>query len=69
MYKSTGADLLHTRVLRTLEDMLCGPLNHVFNKSAENGIIPEDLKYTIVTYLPGLSNVINLTRYHTKDFF
>ena len=25
VYKSTGPDLLHLRVLRTLEDMLCGP--------------------------------------------
>ena len=23
-------------------EMLCGPLNHIFNKSAETGIIPED---------------------------
>ena len=34
VYKSTGPDLLHPRVLQTLEDMLCGPLNHIFNKSA-----------------------------------
>ena len=49
MYKSTGPDLLHPRVLRTLEDMLCGPLNHIFNKSADTGIIPEDWKSANVT--------------------
>ena len=49
MYKLTGPDLLHTRVLRTLEDMLCGYLNHFFNKSAEKGIIPADWKSANVT--------------------
>ena len=49
MYKSTGPDLLHPMVLRTLEDMLCGPLNHIFNKSAETGIIPADWKSANVT--------------------
>ena len=39
VYKSTVPDLIHPRVLLTLEDMLCGPLNHIFNKSAETGII------------------------------
>ena len=42
LYKSTGPDLLHPRVLRTLEDMLFGPPNHIFYKSAETGIIPAD---------------------------
>ena len=42
VYKSTGPDLLHPRVLQTPEDMLCGPLNHIFNKSAETGIIHAD---------------------------
>ena len=51
-YKFTGPDLLHPRVLRTLEDMLCGSLNHIFNKSAETGIIlqirslPMSLQFT-----------------------
>ena len=49
VYKSTGPDLLHPRVLRTLEDMLRGPLNPFFNKSAETGIIPADWKYANVT--------------------
>ena len=47
--KSTGPDLLHPRVLLTLEYMLCGSLNHIFNKSAEIGIIPEDWKFDNVT--------------------
>ena len=41
VYKSTGPDL-HPMVLRSLEDVLCGPLNHIFNKSAETGITPAD---------------------------
>ena len=49
VYKSAGPDLLHPRVLRSLEDMLCGPLNHIFNKSAETGIIPADWKSPNVT--------------------
>ena len=49
MYKSTGPDLLHPRIQRTLEDRLCGPLNHIFNKSVETGIIPEDWKSASVT--------------------
>ena len=44
VYKSIEPDLLHPRVLRILEDMLCGPLNHIFNKSAETGIIQADWK-------------------------
>ena len=49
VYKSTGPDLLHPRVLRTLEDMLCGPFDHIFNKYAETGIIPEYWKSANVT--------------------
>ena len=47
MYKSTGPDILPTRVLRTLKDILCGPI--IFNKSAGTGIIPEDWKSANVT--------------------
>ena len=36
LYKSTGPG--------TLEDMLCGPRNYIFNKLAETGIIPADWK-------------------------
>ena len=49
MYKSTEPDFLHPRVMRTLEDMLCGHLNHIFNKSAETGIIPEHWQSANVT--------------------
>ena len=49
VYKLTGPDLLHPRVLQTLEDMICGPLNHIFNKSAETGIIPADWMSANVT--------------------
>ena len=48
MFEFTGPDL-HLWVLRTLEYMLCGPLNHIFNKSPETGIIPEDWKSANVT--------------------
>ena len=69
MYKSTGPDLLHPRVLQTLEDKLCGPLNHIFNKSAETGIIPVDWKPANVTAIhkkgnrqePGNYRTISLT--------
>ena len=69
VYKSIGPDLLHPRVLRTLEDMLCGPLNHIFNKSAETGIIPADWKSANVTAIrkkgnrqePGNYRPISLT--------
>ena len=42
IYKSTGPDMLHPRILRTLEDKLVGPLTHILNNSLETGIIPED---------------------------
>ena len=68
-YKSTGPYLLHPRVLRSLEDMLRGPLNHIFNKSAETGIIPADWMSANVTAIhkngnrqePGNYRLINLT--------
>ena len=49
VYKSTGPDLLHPRVLRSPDDVLCGPLNHIFYKSAVTGIIPPDWKSANVT--------------------
>ena len=69
MYKFTEPDLLHPRVLLTLEDMLCRPLNHIFNKSAETGIIPADWKFANVTKIhkkgdrqePGNYRPISLT--------
>ena len=32
IYKFTGSDLLHPRVPRTLDDMLCGPHNQIFQR-------------------------------------
>ena len=45
IYKSTGPDLLHPRILRTFEDSLSAPLTYILNSSAETGIIPVDWKY------------------------
>ena len=36
--------MLHTRILRALEDELARPLAHILNNSVETGIIPEDWK-------------------------
>ena len=47
--KSTGPDLLHPRVLRTLEHMLGGRQNHIINKSAKTRIISADWKSDNVT--------------------
>ena len=41
IYKSTGPDMLQSRILRALEDKLARPLTHIFNNSVETGIIPE----------------------------
>ena len=49
IYKSTGPDLLHPRILRTLEDSLSTPLTYIFNSSAEIGILPVDWKSANVT--------------------
>ena len=49
MYKSTWPDLIHPRVLRTLDDMFCGPLKHIFNKLTETEIIHADWKSVNVT--------------------
>ena len=49
IYKSTGKDMLHPRILRALEDKLARPLTHIFNDSVETGIIPEDWKLANVT--------------------
>ena len=49
IYKSTGPDMLHPRILRALEDKLVRPLTHIFKNSVETGIIPEDWKSANVT--------------------
>ena len=55
-FQATGPDLLHPRVLRTLEYMLCGPLIHIFNKSAKTEIIPEDWISANVTAIHNKGN-------------
>ena len=35
IYKSTGSDLLHPRILHALEEKLATPLSHIFNNSVE----------------------------------
>ena len=49
IYKSTGPDMLHPRILPALEDKLARPLTHIFNNSIETGIIHEDWKSANVT--------------------
>ena len=49
IYKSTGPDMLHPRILRALEDKLARPLTHIFNNSVDTGIIPEDWKSSNAT--------------------
>ena len=44
IYKSTGPDMLHPRILRALKDKLARPLTYIFNNSVDTGIIPEDWK-------------------------
>ena len=49
IYKSTGPDMLHPRILFELEDKLARSLTHLFNDSVATGIIPEDWKSANVT--------------------
>ena len=49
IYKSTGPDMLHPRILRALEDKLARPLTLIFNNSVGTGILPEDCKSANVT--------------------
>ena len=69
IYKSTGPDLLHPIILRTLEDSLSATIIYIFNSSAETGIIPVDWKSANVTAIhkkgsrqePGNYRPISLT--------
>ena len=69
IYKSTGPDMVHPRILRALEGKLARPLTHILNNSAETGIIPEDWKSANVTAIhkkgsrqePGNYRPISLT--------
>ena len=42
--------MLHSRILRALEDKVAGPLTHIFNNSVETEIIPEDCKSANVQF-------------------
>ena len=61
--------MLHSRILRALEDKLARPLTHIFNNSVKTRIIPEDLKSATVTAIhkkgsrqePGNYRPISLT--------
>ena len=69
IYKSTGPEMLHPRILRELEGKLARPLTHIFNNSVETGIITEDGKSANVTAIhkkvsrqePGNYRPISLT--------
>ena len=41
--------MLHSRILRTLENILARRFTHIFNTSVEAGIISEDWKSANVT--------------------
>lgn len=41
---SKGHDNLSVNTIKTCSDQLAGPLSMVFNKSIEEGIVPDDLK-------------------------
>ena len=49
IYRYTGPDMLHPRILRALEDKLARPLKNIFNNSVETLIIPKDCKLEKVT--------------------
>ena len=49
IYKSTGPDILHPRILRALEDKLARTFTHILIISVETGIIPEDWKSANMT--------------------
>ena len=56
LYKSTGPDMLHPRILSALEDKLARPLTHIFNNSVETEIIPEVWKSANVTAIHQTGN-------------
>ena len=49
LFKSSGPDKLHSRILGALQDKLARPLAHRFNNSVETMIIPEYWKSAKVT--------------------
>ena len=65
IYKSTGPDMLHPRILRAVEDKLARPLKHIFNNLVETGIIPEDWKSGNVTAIHKKSQQVKTWKLQT----
>ena len=47
--KSCGFDYLHPKVIRKVSHLIKYPLKIIFNKSLSSGIIPEQLKVSLIT--------------------
>ena len=69
VYKSSGPDLTHPRILKVAKDEICEAMSYIFNKSIETASIPEDWKLANVTAIhkkgnrqdPGNYRPISLT--------
>ena len=42
--KSQGPDMIHPKVLKELSHILCKPLTKMFNKSLQDGVVPQSWK-------------------------
>jgi len=49
--KSPGPDMLHPRVLHEIRNELVRPLTFIFNKSMNDGVLPEEWKTSVVSVL------------------
>ena len=47
--KTPGPDNFHPKILKNVVDEICGPLTSIFNKSLQEGKVPEDWKLANVT--------------------